>query len=93
MTCGSQSAAAANTQTSREITNPYDDQQTGAGACGALAPRRLRLKVKGSYKALNCCLRHGQNETLGVGQYGRQFVDRNIVGMLLCTEQRWSRWL
>lgn len=50
-------------------------------------------KVKGSQKVFNCCLKHGQNVILGLGQYEHQFVDRNIVGVLLCTEQRWSLWL
>lgn len=77
----------------KEITSSYEDQVTRAGACVALAPHRFRLKVKGSYKVLNCCLRRTQNETLGLGQYERQFVDRTIVGMLLCTEQRRSPWL
>ncbi len=80
-------------QISREITNTSNDRGIPAGASVATALQRFRLKVKGSYKVLNCCLRHRKNKTLGIGQNEGQFVDRNIVGMLLCTEQRWSLWL
>ena len=48
----------ADLEISREIIDFYDDQLIRAETGVATAQCRFRLKVKGSYKALNCCLRH-----------------------------------
>lgn len=57
-------------------------------ASGLHSSSSAEIQVKGqsSYKVFNCCLRHEQDATLGLGQRERQFVARSMVVVLLYTE-------
>ncbi len=85
-------SSAANTLISREITNSYDDQPTRPVACTALAPQ-IQTKGQRLLQSLKLLSETWAKCNTRPRAIWTPICRWNIVGVLLCTEQRWSPWL